>query len=169
MPAEKYIALVNGVLTEVSATVTGGTAAQDGKVPALDSTGRIDQSLMPVGVTPDTYAGTASEALNPINPLVYVKADGTVANASATSGGNPCTGFILSSAAQNAQATVFFEGRITGLTGLTAGARYYLSDVTPGGVTASPVSGTGKLHQYIGRALTSTTITFECDDHVVRA
>jgi len=169
MAAEKYIALVNGVLTEVSATVTGGTAAQDGKVPALDSTGRIDQSLMPVGVTPDTYVGTASEALNPVNPFVYVKADGTIANASGTSGGNPCTGFILSSAAQNAQATVFFEGRVTGLTGLTAGARYYLSDATPGGITASPVSGTGKLHQYLGRALTTSNLTFECDDHIVRA
>jgi hypothetical protein len=169
MPADKYIALVGGIETEVAGTVTGGTAAQDGKIPALDATGRLDASLMPVGTVADTYVGAAAETLSATAPFVYVKSDGQVANASAASGGNPTIGFVLAGAAAAAQATVYFEGRVTGLTGLTVGARYYLSDTTPGGLTTTPVTGAGKLHQYLGRAISTTTLSFECDDHIVRA
>lgn len=117
----------------------------------------------------DTYVGTAFEALSAATPLVYVRADGQIANASGASGGNPAIGFVLANHASSTQATVYFEGRVTGLSGLTVGSRYYLSDAAAGGVTATPVSGAGKLHQYIGRAISATTITFEPDDHVVRA
>lgn len=167
--ADKYIALVNGVTAEVEGTTAGGTAGQAGKIPALDNSGRLDQSMLPVGVAPDTHVGTAAETLNSANPFVYIKSDGQIANASGASGGNPCIGFILAGAVAAAQATVYFEGRVTGLSGLTVGARYYLSDTVPGGITATPVSGTGKLHQYIGRAVSATTLTFEADDHIVRA
>lgn len=167
--ADKYIALINGIDQEVEGTVVGGTAAQDGKIPALDATGRLSATLMPVGVAPDVYVGTAAEALSATNPFVYVKSDGQVANASGASGGNPTIGFVLANHASASQATVYFEGRVTGLSGLTVGARYYLSDTTAGGATATPVSGAGKLHQYLGRAVTTTTITFEADDHIVRA
>lgn len=167
--ADKYIALLSGIETEVEGTVAGGTAAQAGKLTALDGTGRLDPSIMPVGVTADTYSGTASETLTAANPFVYVRSDGQVANASAATGGNPAIGFVLAGSAASAQALVYFEGRVTGLSGLTVGARYYLSDTTPGGLTATPVSGTGKLHQYLGRAVSTTTLAFEADDHIVRA
>lgn len=167
--ADKYIALVSGIETEVEGTVTGGAVGQAGKIPALDGTGRLDASLMPVGVAPDVYVGSAFETLSPSNPFVYIKSDGTVANASGASGGNPCVGFVLLGAAAAAQATVHFEGRVTGLSGLTVGSRYYLSDTVPGGLTLTPVSGSGKLHQYLGRAISTTTLSFEADDHIVRA
>lgn len=167
--ADKYIALVSGAQTEVEGTVTGGTAGQAGDIPALDGSGRLDPTLMPVGVMADTYSGTAFEALSAANPFVHIKSDGTVANASASSGGNPAIGFVLTNVASVGIALVYFEGRVTGLSGLTVGARYYLSDSVPGGTTAMPVSGTGKLHQYLGRAVTETTIAFEADDHIVRA
>jgi len=167
--ADKYIALLNGVEQEIEGTVIGGTNAQGGDLVALDNTGRIDTTILPVGVMADTYSGTANEALSAANPFVYVRPDGTVANASAASGGNPAIGFVLTNVASAGTATVYFEGRVTGLSGLTVGARYYLSDSVPGGTTATPVSGTGKLHQYLGRAVTDTTIAFEADDHIVRA
>lgn len=167
--ADKYIALITGVQQEVAATITGGSAAQDGKIVALDATGRLDSTLMPVGIGADTATGTANEALSAANPFVYIKSDGTFANASAASGGNPCIAFVNASFASAATATIFFQGRVTGLTGLTPGARYYLSDTTPGGLTLTPVSGTGKLHQYLGRAINSTSLTFEADDHVIKA
>lgn len=166
---DKYLALVDGIETEVIGTVTGGVAAQAGKIPALDGTGRLDPTLMPVGVTPDVYVGAASETLGAANPFVYIRPDGTVALASGASGGNPAVGFVLSSVTAPAAAEVFFEGRVTGLTGLTVGSRYYLSDSTPGGLTATPVSGAGKLHQFLGRAISTSTLTFEIDDHIVRA
>jgi hypothetical protein len=122
--ADKYIALVNGIDQEVEGTVTGGTAAQAGKIVATDGTGRLDASIMPVGVAPDVYVGIASETLSATSPFVYIKSDGQVANASGASGGNPAIGFVLAGSAAAAQATVYFEGRVTGLTGLTVGARY---------------------------------------------
>lgn len=166
--AEKFIALNAGIETEVEGTVTGGTAEQAGKIVATDGSGRIDPSLMPVGVMADTYSGTAAEALN-AGAHVYIKSDGQVANASGAAGGNPAIGFVLNAAASGATALVYFEGRNTALTGLTVGARYYLSDTVPGGATATPVAGAGKLHQYLGRAVSATTLSFEADDHILRA
>ena len=166
--ADKYIALIAGIDTEVEGTVTGGTAAQNGKIVALDGTGRLDPTLMPVGVVADTYSGTAAEALA-AGAYVYIKSDGQVANASAATGGNPAIGFVLSAVASAGTALVYFEGRNTALTGLTVGARYYLSDSVAGGSTATPVSGLGKLHQYLGRAISATSLSFEADDHIVRA
>ena len=166
--ADKYIALVAGIDTEVEGTVTGGTGTQNGKIVALDATGRLDTTIMPVGIVADTYSGTAAESLS-AGAYVYVKSDGQVANASAASGGNPAIGFVLSSFASAATALVYFEGRNTAVTGLTVGARYYLSDTTAGGSTVTPVTGTGKLHQYLGRAITTSSLSFECDDHIVRA
>lgn len=167
--ADKYIALLNGVEQEVEGTVVGGTAAQAGDIAALGDDGRFSPTVMPVGVMADTYSGTAFETLSAASPFVYVRPDGQVANASAASGGNPTIGFVLANVATAASALVYFEGRVTGLSGLTVGTRYYLSDTTPGGLTATPVSGTGKLHQYLGRAVSATTLAFEADDHIVRA
>ena len=167
--ADKYIALINGIDQEVEGTVIGGDVAQAGDIPALDASGRLDPSLMPVGIVADTYDGPAFETLTATAPFVYIKSDGSVANASAASGGNPTIGFILANYGTAATAKVYFEGRVTGLSGLTVGARYYLSDATPGGLTATPVSGTGKLHQYLGRAVSATTLSFEADDYILRA
>lgn len=166
--ADKYIALLNGVDQEVEGTVTGGTVSQAGNIPALDNSGRLDPTLMPVGVMADTYSGLAFETLA-AGAFVYIRADGTVANASAASGGVPCSGFVLGGAATGEPALVYFEGRNTALTGLTPSVRYYLSDTVPGGATAIPVSGAGKLHQFLGRSVGTTTIPFEADDHIVRA
>lgn len=166
--ADKYIALLGGIEQEVEGTVTGGTPTQGGDIVALDGTGRLDPSIMPVGVVADTYAGEAHEALS-AGAVVYIRPDGKVANASATAGGNAAKGFVLSSVTMGAQALVYFEGRNTALTALTPGTRYYLSDTVPGGITSMPVSGTGKLHQFIGTAITATSLNFEPDDYILRA
>lgn len=159
----------SGAVTEKSATDVGGTPAQAGQVGALDPNGRWALSMMPVGITPDTYVGPAGEALDAGNK-VYINATGEVRRASAAAAGVPCIGFILDSAAANAQVMVYFEGRNTALSGLVAGSRYYLSDSTPGGITATPVvAAAGKKHQYLGRAITATALAFEADDAIILA
>lgn len=167
--ADKYIALVNGVEREVEGQVAGGTASEAGKIPALDSSGRLDLTVMPVGVMPDSHTGLADEALTAANPFVYLKPDGKVALASAATGGSPAIGFVLNGFAAATPALVYFEGRVTGLSGLTVGSRYYLSDTVPGGLTSTPISGAGKLHQYLGRAVSATTLAFEPEDHIILA
>ena len=51
-------------------------------------------------------------------------------------------------------------GVIQGLSGLTPGAIYYLSDVTPGGFIATKPVGAGKIVQAIGVALDAATLYF---------
>ena len=63
MPAKKFLRLVAGVFTEVAATVTSAGAGNDGDLVALDSSGRLDNSVMPVGIGVDTKTIAASEAL----------------------------------------------------------------------------------------------------------
>jgi hypothetical protein len=168
--ADKYISIgVTGIETEVEATVTSGGAANAGDIVALGSDGRLDPSMMPVGVGADAVSLTAGEALNAGDFVYVVPGTQTVRKASAAAGGNPARGFVLTSAANAASVLVYWEGSNTALTGLTIGSRYYLSDTAAGGVTTTPVTGTGKLHQFIGYAYSTSAITTEIADHIVRA
>lgn len=168
--ADKYLSRdsATGRVKEVEGTVTGGTAGQAGDLVALDGSGRIDPTTMPVGIGADTHAGTAGESLT-AGDFVAIDVDGDVVRASAASGGKDAVGFVLDSAATAAPVTVYMEGRNTDLTGLTPGSRYYLSDTTPGGVTNTPVAGAGKRHQFLGTAITATSIAFEADDSITLA
>ena len=55
---------------------------------------------------------------------------------------------------------VQYIGLIQGLSGLTIGAIYYLSDTVPGGITSSKPVGAGKIVQPIGIATSSTCLFF---------
>ena len=58
--AQKPIQLVNGVLTQVEATVVSAGAGDAGEVVALDSTGKIDLSVLPLGIGADVKILVAS-------------------------------------------------------------------------------------------------------------
>jgi hypothetical protein len=170
MPAQKYLNRVSGRNKQIAATITSAGAADDGKLVGLDATGRIDGSMMPVGLAADTKSIIASEALAAGN-LVSLFDNAGVTNvrkADATVEGKECDGFVLSSVSAAAAALVYFEGRITGLSGLTLGARYYLS-ITAGAITATPVSASGNVDQYVGKAVSATELNFEPDDGVTLA
>lgn len=156
----------SGLVTEVQPVITSAGAGDASKVAQLDAAGRWDPSLMPVGIVADTFTSTASGALS-AGDAVYLTAGGLIARASAAAAGNGADGFVLVASLNGAAATIYFEGRDTGVTGLTVGSRYYLSDSTPGGITTTPVSGTGKLHQYVGKAITTTSLAWEADDPIL--
>ena len=103
----KYIANVSGTLTEVSGLASSAGAGDAGKIPQLDAAGRIDASMMPVGIGADTAAITASEALS-AGDLVNVWNSGgpKVRKADATTAGKRAHGFVLSAVANGATATV---------------------------------------------------------------
>lgn len=63
MAAKKYLSLSNGRIQEVTGLVTSSGATDDGKLPALDASGRLDASMMPVGVGPTGAGGTTGQAL----------------------------------------------------------------------------------------------------------
>lgn len=166
----KYLARVSGRIKEVLGIATSAGAGDAGKIPQLDGTGRLDASLMPVGIGADTAVMVASEALAAGDVVNVWNNAGTrnVRKADGTAEGKEAHGFVSSAFSASASATVFFEGRITGLTGLTIGGRYYLS-TTPGAATATPLAATGNVDQFLGNAVSATEINFEPDDGVTIA
>lgn len=169
MAASKFLALVSGRIKEIVATVTSAGVADDGKIVALDATGRLDSSVLPVGIGAETKQIQASENLN-AGDLVNIWNSGgqfRVRKADATTSGKEASGFVLSAVTSGQNATVYLEGTVTGLGGLLPG-RMYLS-TTPGSATSTPPSGSGNVVQYIGNAVSTTEISFESTDGVILA
>ena len=61
MAANKYVALITGKLQEVFATIISAGVANANQIPALDATGRLDTSVMPVGISAEVITVIASE------------------------------------------------------------------------------------------------------------
>lgn len=169
MAANKFLALVGGRIREVIATVTSAGVTDDGKIVALGSDGRLDNSVLPVGVGVETKSITASENLSAGNLVNVWNSGGNfrVRKADATTQGKEAHGFILSSVSSGGAAQVYLEGTVTGLSGLLPG-RYYLS-TNPGEITDTPPAASGNVVQYVGNAVSATELTFEATDGVVLA
>ena len=153
----------------VNSTTTSAGAGSSGKVVALDGSGRIDTTMMPVGIGADTATIVASENLA-AGDLVNVWNDaGTakVRKADGTTAGKEAHGFVLSAVSSAASATVYFEGTNTAVTGRTPG-KQYLSTVAGSTTTTAP-SGAGNVVQIVGFATSATTINFQSGVPVVLA
>jgi hypothetical protein len=137
-------------------------AADAGLIPVLNASGYLDSSFLPPGIVPDTYNANASGSIS-VGDMVYVTSGGLIARASAAVAGNPAMGYSLTAVTTGNPAVMYCDGRNTGVSGLTIGARYYLSAATPGAITATPVSaaGAGSLHQYVGTAISATVLDFD--------
>jgi hypothetical protein len=172
--ANKYVSVnSSGLLAEVEGLATSAGAGDSGKLIALDTAGRIDNTMMPVGIGADTATIASSENLAAGDVVNIWNDSGTPkvrkADASAANAGKRADGFVLSAVTSPANATVYFEGRITGLSGLTPGAIYFLSGGTAGAVTATAPTTSAHCVQKVGVAVSSTTLDFEPDSPIVRA
>jgi hypothetical protein len=159
--ADKYIRNNAGVLTEKEATVVSAGAADAGEIIALDSTGRLDNSVMPVGIGPDVYQIEASENLA-AGDFVNIWNDGGTAKArkaDATTTGKFAHGYVLAGVTSGNPATVYFEGTNTQVSGATPGQTFL--STTAGGFTATAPSGSGNVVQRLGIAVSATEINFE--------
>jgi len=168
--ADKYLYNNQGTLTEKQATVVSTGATDAGKIVALDSTGKLDNSLMPVGIGADTKVLPASENLAAGNFVNVFNDAGTtkVRKADATVAGKEANGFVLSAVTAGNDATVYFEGTNNQLSGLTGGSVYFLS-TTAGAVSSTAPSSSGNVVQRIGRALSATEINVEFSTPIVLA
>ena len=166
MAAKKFIRLVAGVLTEIAGVVTSAGAGNDGDIPALDATGRLDASVMPVGIGADTVTVTASEALSD-GDFVNVYDDGGTAacrKADATTAGKRAHGFVLASVAGSAPAIVYTSGINGHVTGQTAGPVFL--QTTAGTVGATVPSSIGQVVQTVGYATSATEVVFQPQEPV---
>ncbi|NTV26670.1 MAG: hypothetical protein HGB01_10755 [Chlorobiaceae bacterium] len=170
MAAQKFLSIVNGVKTLLQAITSSAGAADAGKMVALDDAGRLDNSMMPVGIGADTKAIVASENLSAGDFVNVYNDSGTpkVRKADATTAGKECNGFVLAAVTSGQNATVYFEGTNTQRTGLTIGTRYVLG-TTAGGIVAkaSAPSATGNVQQEVGVAISATEISFEPSEPIV--
>lgn len=165
----KYISNSSGVLTEVTASTTSAGAPDAGKIIALDSTGKLDNSFMPTGIGADTAAISASEALS-AGDLINIWSNGGVFNvrkADATVAGKEAMGFVLSAVTSGASATVYFESSNTAKSGLTPG-KLYLS-TTAGGVQSTAPTGTGQVVQVVGFATSATVMNLQIESPIILA
>ena len=159
----KFLNLESGK-KKLDQAINASTGAGDAsKIIRTDSTGRIDSSLLPVGIGADTLSIEASETLAAGDFVNIFDDSGTakVRKADATNG-RDANGFILSGVTSGNNVDVYFEGTNTQLSGMTIGARQYL-DAT-GSVTETPNTTSGKIHQYLGKASSATELNVEIAD-----
>jgi len=168
MAGQKFVTNNAGTLTEAAAIQTSAGAGDAGKVPGLDAAGRIDNSMMPVGIGADTATITASEALAAGDYVNVWNSTGAKARkADATTAGKEAHGFVLAAVASAAAATVYFEGTNTQVTGQTPGP-VFLGTTAGLGVTTCP-SGSGNIAQCVGFAVSTTAVNFQSNRPIVLA
>lgn len=166
----KYLTQVGGTLTEVSGQAASAGAADAGKIPQLDAAGRLDSSMLPVGIGADTQQVQASEALAAGDLVNIWDSTGAfrVRKADASTSGKRAHGFVLAAVASGAQALVYFEATNTQQTSVPPG-ELFLSAATPGKVTGTAPTAAGQTVQRVGFGVSATAFNFQAGEPIVLA
>lgn len=171
MPAKRYIAMVAGRLKQMAAVVTSAGAGNDGDLVALDPSGKLDASVLPVGLGQNTISAVTSEAIAAGNLVNLYNVSGTLTarKADATTEGKEAHGFVKAAFANAATATIYTGGNyLTGLTGMTPGARQYLA-TTAGARTETAPSTANNVVQMVGVASSASSLIFDPEEPVTVA
>ena len=196
MATSKFIKNVSGTLTEESALTVSAGAGDSGKIPALntsgvldativnsktisagagdtgklvalDASGKIDTTMMPVGIGADTVSLTTSEAVaGGAMVNIWDSTGAKVRNADATIAGKEAHGFVLVGAGSGASITVYFEGSNTSVTGLTPGPQFLVAGAT-GLASVTAPTGAGNVVQRVGFATSATSMNFQSQPPIV--
>lgn len=149
-------------------TVTSAGSGDAGKLVALGGDGKIDVTAMPAGIGADTKVIVASEALAAGDFVnVWNSTGAKVRKADASTAGKQADGYVKAAVSNGGNATVYFEGPNTGLSGLTPG-KVFLS-TTPGLSTATAPTGSGNIVQKLGTAVAADEINVEFSDPITLA
>jgi hypothetical protein len=162
MAAKKFLTIVSGVKTLLSALTTSSGAGDEGNLVALNSSGKVDATMMPAGIGADTCVANASETLSAGDMVNLWDDAGTLKarKADATAAGKECDGFTSEGVNSGDPATITLDGTLSGLSGLTIGAHYFVS-TTPGTITLTAPSTGGNVYQSVGKAKSATELIFE--------
>ena len=179
MAAKKYLELntSTGRPTQRQATDTSAGAGNSGDLVALDSSGKLDSSMMPAGIGGATISAPASENLAAGDLVNFHDVSGTkkVRKANATDATKPAQGFVLSSVTSGNTATVYTDGQNTAVdvgsfVAADVGKRVFLSAGTAGAVTLTPPVTSGNLVQCVGDVVdvgSAVTIDFRDGEQIV--
>jgi hypothetical protein len=170
--AQGFLARVAGKTKQIFATVASAGAGDAGKIVGLDAAGRLDSSVMPVGIGAQTTLATVFETLGAGTFVNYFDDSGTFSVRLAdNSNGRQADGFVIAGFTAAQTATVYpLDSTNAQLTGLTVGARYWLG--TAGAVTVTPLDETdvgnaNKISQYLGVAKSATELVTDDTGYVV--
>lgn len=156
----KFLNLTSGVPTQETAIIVSAGAGDANKIPKLDAAGKLDSTVMPAGVGAESLSFTTSEAVAAGDFVNIWDSTGVKARkADATVAGKEAHGYVLSAVGSGAAVTVYFDGFNTGRTGMTPGARQFLS-TTAGASTATAPAAAGNVAQPIGYAVSATSMVF---------
>lgn len=149
----------------LNAKNTTAGAGDANKIPQLGADGRLDESFMPVGIAAETATATASEAISAGNLVnLYNNAGVLTARKADAATNKPAHGYAKAAIASAATGVVHFEGKISGLTGLTPGDVYLGA---AGAVTATAPTATGSCSQLVGTATSATEVNFNPDTAIL--
>jgi hypothetical protein len=164
MVNQKFLSKGVGIIQEASAISTSAGAGSAGLIPALDEAGLLNDNMMPVGMGADLIVvktGVGDLLANDVVYLHLVTAVLTADKADATDATKRAQGYVKVGTAAGDDCTVYLDSQLPG-TGLTPGAKYYLT-VVPGTVSVTPPAGSGNMVQCVGEAISATAIKFDPD------
>lgn len=122
----------------------------------------IDQTS--IAYAPNVQNPYTAGAALAAHDVVYVSAADTVSQAVASApASSQVIGFAVGAAALSAAVQVQENGILNGFTGLTAGARYYLSGTTAGAVTNTIPAASGNTIVQVGYAKSATALHISID------
>lgn len=149
----------NGDETTSTPLETSAGAGDQGKLVGLDASGKINQNMMPTGVGPELVSFVVGSTVAAGDLVNFYDDAGTAKIRRAdASNGRVANGFVKTGATSGS-IDVYMDGTISGMSGLTAGTRYYLSG-SPGQVTATAPVTSGSRVQYVGTAVNATSLSF---------
>jgi len=165
--ADRYQTLESGKGKLIEATVVSTGVGEAGDILALGTDGKLDESVLPVGVGPDVKVAPASENLSAGDYVNFFDAGGGTVNVrlADNSNGREAHGFVKDAVTSPANATVYFEGPNTAAASNTVGDRAYLG--TSGDVITTPLdpaTNVGDIHQLLGTYVDDTEINTDIDD-----
>lgn len=167
----KYMADVSGTLTEIQALIVSAGVADASKIVQTDASGRLDISLMPVGVGAEVVVVPSFENLTAGNFINLFDNSGAVNSrkADATTSAKPAVGFVLSNVTSPAISTVYgISTKNTALSALTLGVQYWLA-ISAGGVTLTAPNSSGNIVQRLGTSSSLTDLVFDNTSYWVKS
>lgn len=159
--AQGFLARVSGRIQQIFAITSSSGAGDADKIPALGSDGRLDQSMMPVGVGANVVVALASENLSAGRLVNLFYSSGQLRLRLAdNSNSRAAWGYVKESVSSGDPGTAYRLNTVNAsMTGLTPGADYWLG--TAGGVISTPLdpeTETGKICQHVGMASSATEL-----------
>ncbi len=152
-----------------SAINTSAGGGDAGKLPCLDGSGLLNLNMMPSGIGPDfqPVAVTSESLLVGDNVNIYLDTVLKARKADA-SNGRESHGWTKAAVTSPAAVNIYPLGTINDeCSGLTIGAPQWLSTTVPGKTQETvPIAGAGVISQFLGYALTATSIKTEYSDPI---